>query len=162
MGEGTCYILACCSCVINQEFKHLLQSISQCATALRFLRTLLRQRPSYQVIHMSLAIVAQVHKFKKVIFGFVVADTKKGSKCLPFIITSVPESLQQDAKFLEPSYSFAQQITLSFEMQVSQSSSISKAVKMKSIVRGDISICCEEVEHNFTICGPNAGKKLDV
>jgi hypothetical protein len=99
------------------------------------------------------AIVARVNKFKKVIFGFVVADTKKGSKCLPFIITSVPESLQQDAQFLEPSYSFAQQITLSFEMQVSQSSSISKAVKMKSIVRGDISICCEEVEHNFTISG---------
>jgi len=74
----------------------------------------------------------------------------------------VPESLQQDAKFLELSYSFAQQITLSFEMQVSQSSSISKAVKMKSIVRGNISICCEEVEHNFTICGPNAGKELDV
>jgi hypothetical protein len=32
---------------------------------------------------------------------------------------------------------------LSFEMQVSQSSSISKALKMKSIVWGDISICCE-------------------
>jgi hypothetical protein len=52
----------------------------------------------------------------------------------PFHHYFSPESLQQDAKFLEPSYSFAQQITLSFEMQVSQSSSISKALKMKSIV----------------------------
>jgi hypothetical protein len=33
---------------------------------------------------------------------------------------------------------------------------------MKSIVQGDISICYEEVEHNFTICGPNAGQELDV
>jgi hypothetical protein len=34
-------ILAWCSSMINQEFKHLLQLISQCAMALRFLRTLL-------------------------------------------------------------------------------------------------------------------------
>ncbi len=81
------------------------------------------------------AIVAQVHKFKKVIFGFVVADTKKGSKCPLFIITSVPESLQQDAKFLEPRYSFSQQIILSFEMQVSQSSSISKQWKWNQLCK---------------------------
>lgn len=167
MGQGACYILAGCSSMINQELKHLLQSISQCAMALRFLRTLLRQRPSYQVIHMSLAICARqlLHKYinsKKLYLGLLLLIQKRVPKCLLFIITSVPESLQQDAKFLELSYSFAQQITLSFEMQVSQSSSISKAVKMKSIVRGNISICCEEVEHNFTICGPNAGKELDV
>ncbi len=94
VGQGTCYILAWCSSMINQEFKHLLQLISQCAMALRFLRTLLRQRPSYQVIHMSLAICARqlLHKYinsKKLYLGLLLLIQKKGSECLPFIITSV-------------------------------------------------------------------------
>jgi len=82
VGQGACYILAGCSSMINQELKHLLQSISQCAMALRFLRTLLRQRPSYQVIHMSLAICARqlLHKYinsKKLYLGLLLLIQKR-------------------------------------------------------------------------------------
>jgi len=55
----------------------------------------------------------------------------KGKPNPQSVIPSMPGSPQYNTKFLEPSYSCAQQIMLNFEMQVSQSSSISKAVKMK-------------------------------